>query len=283
MAIQVKKSDLIIVLLALVVVIAGLFTLFVSCQDMTDGGEGGESGGSISGGLPVARIVKDDVDALPGVTFGDYQFKLEGETYTGALDSPENIAALKDTYQKWLDYESFLEPAPFRPPAAGSPNKQFNIWQGSPLKLDNSLSVPTLVIQRYWNSTWGALTTENWKAQRDGREAAFKAATEQLETMRAEIKASQFYEVSYNENALDVFPLKNLYNRMGDFIAVGAGATLYVDRPTWGDSERNSAGTILDKSKTGPLYELYFGPVPGKDDYLYPDNTAGFAYPDDTP
>jgi hypothetical protein len=245
--------------------------------------------------IPVGRILGGGLEAPPGVVFGDYQFELEWQrTYHGVLspnadygplNTPDNIQALRDVLGKWREYEEFLEAVPFYPTESAG-KQRAGVWtMDSPRKLNNSPSLATLVLQRYWPRDWlpdTPLTKPNWDTDesREHRKTAFLEAKERIEAQMAAINASPFWDVSYEDEGGDQhFPLRELHQKMGDFIAVGAEATLYADRATWDESERQNFGTILDLRKTGPLYELFFGPVPGKEEYLDQSPTAVYVFP----
>jgi hypothetical protein len=245
--------------------------------------------------LPIGRILGNGIEAPPGVIFGDYQFELEWQrTYQGVLspnadygplDTPENIQALRDVIGTWREYEEILEAAPFYPTASAL-KQRAGVWtMNSPRKLNNSPSLATLVLQRYWPRDWlpdTPLTKPNWDTDesREHRKTAFLAAKEKIEAQMAALQASPFWDVSYeDEGGEQQFPLRDLHQKMESFITVGEDATLYEDRPTWDEDERQHFGTALDLRKTGPLYELFFGPVPGKEEYLDQSPSALYVFP----
>jgi hypothetical protein len=97
----------------------------------------------------------------------------------------------------------------------------------------------------------------------------------------AAIKASPFWETSFKENNTPVFPLQTLYTSMEAFIKVPT-TDLYKDRKPWDAADRDFNGTILNPTKTGPLYELYFGHIPEQEEYYNDEYTeAILVYPDD--
>jgi hypothetical protein len=261
--IKMKKSELAIVFTIIALVSTGLLS---SCQM----GYADEEEDELTTGLPVASIV-DSTGAQPeaGKAFGNYQFKVEWQSYSGDVNSPANISVLKVTYSKWKEYESFVDARPFYPPSGGTIEKDYNVWtsDATPL-LKNYTSGKQLVIQRYWATAWGTLNTANWTAHLADRKTAFEAAKELIEKQIAAIKESDFYEVSYTEGTV-VFPLKKLVEDMEKFIKVPPTAP-YTDRGKWENADRKDGETIWNTAKTGPLYELYFGHIPGIDEYVDP-------------
>jgi hypothetical protein len=147
--------------------------------------------------------------------------------------------------------------------------------------LNNSVKANQIVIPRYWNPVWGELNKTNWTDHRNERETAFKTAKERIEAQAAAIKKNAFWDVSYEEDGDDpIFPLQKLHERMEAFIKVPS-TDLYNDRGPWGDGDWDgTGGTILDPTKTGPLYELYFGHVPGKEEYYDQSAKANYVYPE---
>jgi hypothetical protein len=298
MAVKMKKSDLIIAFSIITLAISGLLIGFASCQQMESFyDEEEEATEEVSPPtptpIPIPRPtltpspLQLPVANIPGgepqssVVSGDNQFSLQWQpSNDNTLDSPANISALKATYNKWDDYESFVDTLPFYRPT-GEQSKQYEVWvelDGN-MALNNNASGGELVIRRYWNNEWGKLTTATWTAKRTEREAAFKTAKAQIEKMMADIKESPFWNTSYEDDDGPVFPLQQLHARMGNFIKEPSAVTLYTDRGTWGDDERSGAATILSPAKTGPLYELYFGHIPGKTEYLDQSSTAVYVYP----
>jgi hypothetical protein len=252
--------------------------IFVGCQNDLVDAEGG--GGGTGPQIPVARIVKDGEEPKPGVTYGDFQFELKWVEYEGAVDSEENIDTLIDIYKKWIEYEDFIDARPFFPPS-GSKGKNYSVWTDTSKKLKNGPSTANMIIPRYWSQAWGQLTTATWPEHKTGRQAAFGVAKAGIEKQIEDIEKSGFYEVSYTEDGKQVFPLKELVTAMKDFIHVPASG-LYTDRGPWENSECADGTTKLDLTKTGPLYERYFGHIPKKGEYL---NEAAeyLVYPDPDP
>jgi hypothetical protein len=262
-------QNLLIIAFALCAVAA---VVFAGCQNGA-----GES--DISPQIPVAKIKKDGKEPVAGVDiYGLYQFELTGRSYTGAVNSDDNIEALKDAYDKWLEYETFVDPRPFYPPKTGKLDKNFDAWLqvGSDYKLKNLPSMAPLVIQRYWTSAWGDLTTASWTEHNTNRATEFRAAKSKIETLMATIKKSDFYEVSYTEGATTVYPLKNLVTKMQDFIKTPTTG-LYTDYGPWTSVDLDAGKTKLH---SGALYELYFGHIPAKGEYY--DPAGELVYPDDT-
>jgi hypothetical protein len=232
-------------------------------------------------GIPVGRIVREDgrgnlIEPVPGETFGNYQFRLEwkdpeledGEEFV--LETPEHLRALDDVFSRWLNYESYVEPLPFIPPATGTGQlKIMNIWvDDTNWKLKNAAAEGQLVILRYWNSAWEPLTTSSWTAHHDDRVAAFEEAKGKIESMMADIEASPFYEVSQFVGNRDRVFLKELYNLMKKFILV-PDTDLYKVYGTWTIADHTGSHTT--KLHSGQLYELYFGHIPKRGEYKYPD------------
>jgi hypothetical protein len=229
-------------------------------------GSGGIGGSKTK--LPIAFIVGDVPVAPPGLVFEDYQFKLTEESVSGDLDT---IDKLKDVYDKWLDYVAPMDALPFLS-GGKTGSKVYSVWtesEGGAL-LDNT---GQLVIPRYWDKAWGELTKTNWTDHLDGRVTAFEAAKKRIEDQMAALKTSAFWEVSYEEDGDDpVFPLQKLHESMENFIKVPS--TGLSDRGPWDKDERDegSGMTILNPAKTGPLYELYFGHIPAKNEYVDQSN-----------
>jgi hypothetical protein len=224
--------------------------------------------------LPV--VSSANIPNSSAASTGKAQFKLEWKSAKGKTEE-QIIDALKDVHDKWNDYVASMDALPF---LQTSSSKQYEVWSEAEgtMKLNNSQSGSTLKIPRYWDSAWGNLTVTTWPTKNTQRKDAFLAAKKNIEDQMAAIKASSFWNTSYKEEGNDVYPLRNLHERMGDFIKVPSAGTLYADRSPWGEVEWNdSGGTLLHPTKTGPLYELYFGHIPTKDEYLDPDGTL--VYP----
>jgi hypothetical protein len=247
-------------------------------------------------GIPVASI-RDSNGNEPaaGVTSGNYRFEIKWEEYdyTEPLDSAENITALQAASTKWGEYKNLLEARPFYPPrpplpwvgglgGLGGSSNTFDVWyepSTGVYKLDNNPGMMQLVIQRFWLPAWGTLTTANWAAHRADRVAAFKKARAQIETLMATVKASPFYDV-VAPNTKEY--LHDLHDAMEQFIRVPASG-LYTDYGPWTAGNLASSGSsrYTTKLPSYPLYELYFGHIPEREEYRFPK--AELTFLDDTP
>jgi hypothetical protein len=66
---------------------------------------------------------------------------------------------------------------------------------------------------------------------------------------------------------------------MGDFVRVPTTADVFKDRGPWVDADMDGrGGTLLRPTETGPLYELYFGHIPEKNEYVDQSTTAVYVY-----
>jgi hypothetical protein len=275
---KMKKSELVIVFTIIAVAVAGLLIGFASCQLM---GSGDDDDGMLDM-IPKARIVKEVngelVEPPAGVVYGNYKYEFTWDSYDGEVDSTANVDIIKNTLAKFQDWESFVEARPFYPPQAGNLTKSYGAWQqiGGNWKLNNGKSLPHLVIQRYWDvEEWGALTTGKWPQHREDRIAAFEAAKEQIEQYISDIERCTFYEVT---TSTGTFPLKDLVEQMKYFIIV-PDTGLYTDYGPWTSDNIGVTGASIMRS--GALYELYFGHIPEKEEYIFPDGELN--WPDDTP
>jgi hypothetical protein len=253
-----------------VLAVAAIVTGFVSCHYL------------------IGNTVENS-DTIPGFTYdintnddGSLQYDL---TLTmGALPNNKTIEeSLKTTSDEWNDFVAASDPLPFLV-VSGGQSKQYAVWTESngTMVLNNSGATGNLVIPRYWEPAWGTLTVGTWPGTNAQRKAAFLEAKGKIEALMADMKASGFYEVSYTEDGKQVFPLKDLHASMGDFIKVPTTGTLYTDRGPWGaDDWDNRGGTQLHPTKTGPLYELYFGHIPERDEYYLQSDDAEYVYPVD--
>jgi hypothetical protein len=279
MSIKMKKSDLLIAFTIIALAISGLSMGLFSCQEME--GSYYEEEEVVVVQRPVASIVNSaGIEVQADDLSGDYQFILKWENSTGALDSPENIEVIKDVYDKWIEYEEFLDARPFFPPLEEGNLKRYGVWvevgEGNKVLNNNEID-GKLIIQRYWDSEWGHLTTTNWTAHRDEREEAFLDAAKQIEAMRTALAASPFWEVSYEKDDTPTLPLQELSEEMLRFISTGdiPEVELYTERGPWLEADK----TAPTRLPAGPLYELYFGHIPGKDEYIDPD--GDLVYPDE--
>jgi hypothetical protein len=95
----------------------------------------------------------------------------------------------------------------------------------------------------------------------------------------AAIKASPFWDSSYEVDNTQVFPLQNLHASMGDFVRTPTTAAVFTDRGPWGSADWDGrGGTLLRPTETGPLYELYFGHIPAKNEYASTGEGAKYVY-----
>jgi hypothetical protein len=176
-----------------------------------------------------------------------------------------------------------MDPLPFYQKNGGQ-SKQYEVWvedeETGTMVLNNDPSNGTLVIQRYWKETWGKLTPETWAGKLLERRTAFTELKKEFEIPMAAIKASLYYDTSYpTEEDKPVFPLRDLHAAMGDFVRVPTTAAVFSDRGPWGSDDWDGrGGTLLRPTETGPLYELYFGHIPEKNEYVDQSTTAVYVY-----
>jgi hypothetical protein len=245
--------------------------------------------------IPHASITNGGVEVPAGAEgSGDYQFNLTWlPTYTGPLDTDENIKALKKVFKKWKEYEVYMDARPYFPPID---QKRLTVWlknyETGRWELMNHPSEGEMVILRYWprelldKTPPEPLTVASWYTASSNarRKADFLTVKEKLEAQMADLKASPFWNVSSMEGSVEKFLLREMYQDMLDFIST-AGISeedLYKDRD-WEDTDRMSNG-ITVMNGAGSLYTLYFGPIPRKSDYVEKLPTSYYVFPvDDDP
>jgi hypothetical protein len=273
--IQVKKSDLIIAVSILAAVIIGLFAVFVSCQDLTSYTV--EEAPPVDPGpqLPVASILNAEKAST-----GNAQFNLEWTPAEGKTEA-EIFEAVKDVRQKWKEYEVYMDALPYVPAPEIEEGKVYDVWEfvDGTRKLNNYSSEAMPVIQRYWESAWGAqFTVPSWLEKRPQREQAFFAAKAKIEAQMADLQASDFWNVSGMEGSDEKFPLKETQQSMQAFISTGTipAAQLYTDRDGGEGDWKDDKTTEMT---TGHLYALFFGPIPKESDYYNTGDGAIYVYP----
>jgi hypothetical protein len=280
--IKMKKRDLIIAFSVIAVILAFLGVGFASCQAMTDEEE------SSSAAIPNAKVMSNGVELLKAADYhgGVSQFVLEWkdlESPDDPLDTEENIEVLKLVYQRWKEYEQYMDSRPYYPPVD---LKSYEVWSSLGL-MNKSTKGVELGILRYWPQDLLAknppekLTVASWYTASSNarRKAAFLAAKEQMEAQMEELKASPFWDVWYLQGTeVHCYPLREMWFDMRNFISTGdiPGAELYTD-PQWVnyyDANRNPV-----KHNVGDLYTVYFGPLPKKTDSGEKDPGSYYVYP----
>jgi hypothetical protein len=245
--------------------------------------------------IPAARVMNNGVELLKAADYqgGDCQFVLNWlPTYTGVLsadgdygplDTEENIEALKLVYQRWKEYEQYMDSRPYYPPVD---LKSYEVWSSSGL-MNKSTKGVELGILRYWPRDLLAkdppepLTVASWYTDESNarRKAAFLAARKQMEAQMAALKASPFWDVWYLQGTeVHCYPLREMWQDMRNFISTGdiPEANLYTDSP-WADYY--DAGRNPVSHNVGDLYTLFFGPIPIKTDYAEQGADSYYVFP----
>jgi hypothetical protein len=241
--------------------------------------------------LPVAKVINNGVELLQATDYqgGVSQFVLEWtepESPDGPLDDgPDgpNIIALKLVYQRWKEYEQYMDSRPYYPPVD---LKSYEVWSNLGL-MNKSTKGVELGILRYWPQDLlekdppEPLTVASWytEASNARRKADFLAVKTQVEAQMAALKASPFWDVWYLQGTeVHCYPLREMWQDMRNFISAGdiPEVYLYMDSP-WADYY--DAGRNPVRHNVGDLYTVFFGPIPKKTDYVEQEPTSYYVFP----
>jgi hypothetical protein len=239
--------------------------------------------------VPVATITGIENTSGSGIFVGVYSYGLEWIRPNGRLspngdyplDTPENIKALNDALDVWREYEILTDPLPGYKKAGEEKTTKGVFVTG---KLDNTYATLSsrgrLIIPRYWPRSYVERpvpvdpTIETWLSNLPQRAEDFEAAEQAIRDMVDLIVASPLYELMDPETGFA--PLKKLRERMEAYTAypnINLEDRKELDIPPGG----NGAG-FIDSTKSGPLYEYYFGHIPSKTEYLKTGDDATFAF-----
>jgi hypothetical protein len=239
--------------------------------------------------LPVANIAGTATGSGTGIFVGVYSYTLEWIRPDGILfpngdyllDSPENIAALNDALAVWIEYETLTDPLPgYKKPGEGKTTS--GVFSGG--KLDNSSAAINangrLILPRYWPRSYldrpipVTPTIETWKSNRPQRAADFQSAVQDIQDMIDAIEASPLYELE--DPAAGFAPLKKLHERMEAYSAYPD--TELKDRTEFDIPPGGNGAGFVDTTKSGPLFEYYFGFIPSNDGTWYLNAGGPFAF-----
>jgi hypothetical protein len=247
--------------------------------------------------LPIGKIINNGVE-LTGLgdskyQGGDCQFVLVWIPYDGPLDDGPNgphLRALKeDLYQKWKEYEQYMDARPYYPPVD---QKKLSVWSHSEpsMKLNNYKSDGKVGLLRYWPRDLQAasqpLTVASWYTPSSNarRKADFLKAKERIEKQMAALKAHDVWDVWYLQgDTFHNYPVQEMYKDMGNFIGSGdiPDAQLYTDTEWTDYYEYNPAVPAMEPKihNIGDLYTIFFGPIPRKGDYAEQETTSYYVFP----
>jgi hypothetical protein len=242
---------------------------------------------SIPLALPLARITGTDSDT--GIFVGAHSYTLEwirpnGRLFPNAdypLDSPENIEALNDALDVWMEYETLADPLPgYKKPGEGKTTS--GVFSGG--KLDNRYAAISangrLILPRYWPRSYldrpvpVTPTIETWMSNHEQRATDFQHAVQAIQDLIEDIKASPLYGLVDPEAGFA--PLKTLQARMEAYIAYPD--TELHDRTEFDIPPGGNGAGFVDSTKSGPLFEYYFGFIPPNDGTWYLNAGGPFAF-----